>query len=550
MRIDWSETLIGAEGAMRETGNRSVRHALIALRLARLVGIGGAALLVSLALALMAARSPQSLPFLMATSGLLLANVIGFVAVERFGTRGAKWLIGIAGCALVPVSFFNPAIAAAMIAILACEALWLREAIKRRREWQLALPVAASAAAFLALIGSEFTLRGTLLLAVALLPVLVAAWRYHHHELSERSAAQAERGKDAALVALALARLPQMRLICDVSGRVDEMGEHASFSRHLAGEALGNQISSLIDRVLIADRPAMLQALSRAIHHNEASEGLVIRLQAGEGIGAMPPNFLPHRLDCVAAPGVVARAIVLIEPIEAPVDTAVLPDAPAQRERNEDSELLARAFHDSVSPFNAGLGYLEMIADPRLAPHDLSVFRHYAREAMGAVREAHRNASLMGRWIKLDQAQTIRVDRADLGELTGDAIRALHHGGEGGQCEIRLDETAVGISANVPLEATRFALAVYLRGLVQQANRAGRITVFGRIEGRDIEISALIEPQPKAQTKGDMFQLALERAASRFGDYRFARRADGTSLLVIEKAQAAATVVAATKLAS
>lgn len=551
MRIDWNGTLIGWDAEAPQAQGRAIRHVFAAVRLGRLAGIGAAALLVA-GCFIGLAGGGDVVALLLAACGLLLANVLGFVALERIGRDGLRWVYTLSLIGLGPVLHANAPLALALALILGCDWLWHREACRRRSEWRMALPVLAVAIAALTLSLLPFSIASLALLAAALLPLIIASSLHRHLSALDRRARHREEARENAIVTLALQRLPDVQLVVDLTGRIENSGAPARFSREMIDQRFPG--GALMDRVLIADRPAVLQALSRAIHEGEPTSALGIRLQdmAQDAGVAAAPRYLPHRLDIVPAPGFAGRAVVLVERGEE-LPQPVMQPTPVPR-GGLDPDALARAFHDGVSPFNAGLGYLEMIADPRLAPHDIAVFRHYAREAMAAVREAHRNTSLMARWLRLEQGAPETDIEVDFDDLVQDAARALNITGEAMALELRVAPEAAGLRMRLSPDHARFAIAVHLRGLHLGAGRNSRITLMAKPCEQGLRITAMIEPFPKAGARCDMFQTMLERAAAGLAAARFEPGADGEgAALVLDKVRVATvieTAVTSTRLAS
>jgi cell cycle sensor histidine kinase DivJ len=558
MRIDWNETLIGAESAGTEPVPRATARVLASLRLGRLAGILASALLLAGAFILLPSGSASALSFLTAASGLLLANVLGFVALDRLGTRGVLAARIAAFSGLMPAAVLSFPAAIGMMAVLACESLWQREAARARTEWLSALAVGALGIVGIAIAYTRLSPFASALLIASLVPLMVSAVRL----FALRSLAEAEQRRtdrmNRAFIDLALSRLPERQLVVDAAGRVEPLGPDATFARRLAAEQFAG--ADLIETVLIADRPKVLQALSDVLHRDAGSLTVIARTcdpMADQRL--QPPTYRAHRLTMIAAPGIADRAIVLVESAErrnrqddkavivGPTGTLV----EALRPQSPDTELLARALHDSVSPFNAGLGYLEMITDPRLAPQEIGPMRHYAGEAAAAIREAHRNATLMGRWLKLDAlGDNPRSEHLKLADAVTDMMRALHLVGPPSPIEFRLAPDISELSLSAVPDRVRFAIAVYLRGLAALGQKGGRITLHARHEGADLHLAAVIEPQPRNRAAGDMFQLALERVAKRHANVRFELAPDGAPGLVLADVVTGATAAPTPRLAS
>jgi hypothetical protein len=170
--------------------------------------------------------------------------------------------------------------------------------------------------------------------------------------------------------------------------------------------------------------------------------------------------------------------------------------------------------HDAVAPFNASLGYLELIADPKLAPRDLASYRHYAGEARGAMLEAHRNTALMGRWLKLLAGPAAPVrERVEMVRLAQDALRFIL-AAEGGEGAVSLTGEPAEAPAELPADAARFAIGVMLRGALQDHPGAALEMSVATI-GADVQVVLRrADGGSLAGGREDMFQMALEQAAT------------------------------------
>lgn len=466
MRIDWTQTLMGSD-AMAHAGSASSgmagagagpdSAAMLAGR--RLIGVLTASLAIGLSLATLPFRSLSVvLPEWISLSGALVAAVCGYVLLSQ--PRPIARIAGLfSGFLALPLAAFAglDAPVLALVAVLAI-GVGLSDWLLLEGQGNLArivagIPVLATLACFLqwpldlAAIAPVITMAVPLVLAMGRVatPAAVPAAAVPDLRLKRLEAVQAQllTGSDRQVV------------VVDQVGDLDHAGETA-FGRHLIETQFPE--GSLMAATLIADRVPLLQALSRAIHDQHTSEALMLRLRrdpAGAGY-PVPPRFDPYRCRIAPLPGQPDRATVLIEPAEAAVPM------PAPK-RMIDAALVSRALHDSVAPFNAGLGFLEMIADPRLAPRDLASWRDYAAEAHKAISEAHRNTHLMGRWLRagLEGAG----ETADIlpTRLLSDSIRALNLR----DCQDRGLFTAEPPAslpvARLPLPAARFAMEILLR---------------------------------------------------------------------------------------
>ncbi|HRE21278.1 MAG TPA: hypothetical protein PKW21_09630 [Rhabdaerophilum sp.] len=530
MRIDWAQTLLGdftsrGQAAANRSGTdvRCVRAA----RVMRGTGVLISALFIGIAIAVLPARgSTVSANDILALSGLLLAQTCGLflLAPERLHFRGAAFgamlalpfttLAGLDARVIVAVGLVLALDAAAMLT-------------DRRPLRQLALAVGAGAAGA-GLVWGELTLGASAVLFAALAPLAVAAFL-------PISVSTAQPHFDPwtrfnALLGVALTSRSRQLFVTDSVGLIDNDADPA-FARLLTAQEFPD--NSLTSAVLIADRVLLLDALSRAIHKREGTEGLEIRLRlepAGAGFPA-PPRFVAHRLAVQPLPESENRAIVLIEAIE-----EVSSREQAVPGNPDISPVLARALHDSTAPFNAGLGYLEMIADPRLSPRDVNTYRDFAAEAHKSVLEAYRNTVLLGRWVKLLHSHPgERVERASLmpRRMVNDAVRALNLREAEDRGELRILEAEVLPAVSLPPALARFAVEIFLR----EGQYGGPAKVTITREGDDLVLTSRQPVSEEAQDHDDVFRKVIEDAVSAaMPGIRFRTGVDGLRELRFETA--------------
>lgn len=525
MQIDWTQTLLGSDGTkgrMPEAdGAMSTELAVSAARHGRIAGVLSAVILFGGAIATLPLRGVHaSLPDILVLCGLLVANVVGFALLHRLEARG---LMAAAALTLLMPLFAAGAglpslLVLALASISACEMLWVLRA-KSGRSLKGALLAAslATGAALGGLAAAYPEFRGLGALCGALAPLLVIAATMLARR---RKAVVAKPQMDLranALLDIAMRRLEGVQVMTDLVGTID-------MPNGVEASGLGH---SLVDAILIADRPPVLHALSRAIHAGQATEELSIRLRKENPAAgfAAPPRYVPHLCAIYPATGCEGRAIIVLQSDEnaAPRASGGKPITP----QGADQALLSRALHDSVSPFNAGLGFLEMIGDARLAPRDLATFRSYASEAHKALSEGHRNAALLGRWLKLAQPgfvpDEIEIAPAD---LFTDAVRALNLAGREEFATPSLELASGNAPIRVSGDAARFAMLAFVRAIVPQVSPVETLRIRIERNGDDLCFSAFCAREKQRRPfERDVFQQALEQAAMQFCAVEFSASA-------------------------
>lgn len=338
------------------------------------------------------------------------------------------------------------------------------------------------------------------------------------------------------LLAAALAPEGRVVLVTDAMGLIDP-----ALTPELPGAALGFPGGSLTEATLIADRVALLQMLAQAARENRETKVVSLRLRHGP-LGAgypAPGHFETSMLRAFPLPGHPGRAGVLIE-FEA--REAAPHPAPLAQGQTNSAALLARALHDGLAPFNAGLGFLEMVADPRLAPRDFTVLHDFTAEAHKAMAEAHRNAVLLGQWMRLTQDDAHAQTRGETSarRLLTEAIRMLNLEDMEKRGDLLANESLdTGESYALSLHAARFALAALLRfGL-----GAAHLDLELSVEGDDLAFTVTRRDGGEHAASADAFQQALEQAAMASGEFVFEAAGQGARKLRLR-------AVAATRRAS
>lgn len=543
MRIDWTQTLIGALATADEARSAAAERdgggaglPLTGLMVARLSGVLAAVAAMGLVIAVAALPSGAGAVHfadLVALAGLISAGVASLFAMAHFGARrGAP--AALCGFIALPFAFLAGLSAPALVLmatllVMDCAMMSLSggQAPLRR-----SLVVLAGAILLTGLVATMARLGEVILLAVAFVPFAMTAMLKPAARNAE-PARRESRAELAALTGMARRGPDSLVLATDIVGSIDA-GAETDFQRELVARDFPE--GSLVTAILIADRVSLLNALSRAIHDGEASPPLALRLRrepAGAGY-PVPPRFEPVTCHVFPAPGIEGRAIVAIEP--APAEPVAEPAPRATAGTAPDAALVLRALHDCNAPFNAGLGFLEMIADPRLEPRDIATWRDFAAEAHKAITEAHRNSVLMGRWLRARDADEAAAAPIQPAKLVQDAIRALNLRDAMERGEIRVSGEDLP-PARLPLASARFAMEVLLRG----AHQAGPVRIEMARHGADLVFACRHEAEDGPEP--DAFQRAVEQAAAQ-GGIRFQRGAEGVSLHFAEAFLAAETITA------
>lgn len=477
----------------------------------RLAGIAAAGLAM---LATLALRLEPATGGLIALAGLIVTFGVSALLGLRFGDDSGRAGFGAA--------LFAPGFALAaglpVPAILALTLLVLADAALFARLRPPALAPVMLAAALLAALAAVLVAGGASLVLVAapVAPVTAIALR-----LGATNAATI--GANAAIEIRPLLDLiardgARDCLVCDLVGAVDDAltpGSGAGLAAAARAEG------SLVSATLIADRVQVLDALSRAVHAGASSRDLMVRLRverAGAGFPT-PPRFEPARVSVDPLPGIEGRALVLVHP-------AQVADQPAPAASDADLTALRRAMHDCVAPFNAGLGFLDMLADPHLAPRDIAGYRDFAAEAHRAIAEAHRNTVMLGRLLDLARAPLGVAGPLSPERLVQDATRALSLRGALDRGQIRL----AGFEAFpvATLEPTRARLAV--EALLRHAMGHVSSEIIARREGRDLVLACIGRAGGEAAHVDDL-QVEIEAAAMAGGFISFETDGEGHRLL-------------------
>ena len=535
MRIDWAQTLIGASSPSSAAESEQEAGLPAAFPAARLAGVLATTFGIGLSIASMPWRgSIALLPEILGLSGYLLAFVTAFLSAPRHGARFATFF------ALLPLGFVvlagvSASTLAALVALACLDLVLLLPTPGRSKPAAagvLALAVFITAAASLS---GQAGWTGGMLGIVAAVPVIATALQAFRRE--KGPVYQPAEEKIARLQALLFAASQggaRQTYVTDTVGAIDPEASQG-FDRALQDELFPE--GSIVAATLIADRVHLLNALSRAVHQGERTEGISVRLRrepAGAGY-PMPPHYDPVACSVYPMPGVTSRAVIALD-LKSASHVADAPAGSVEKNVAGPAEL-ARALHDCNAPFNAGLGFLEMIADPRLAPRDIATYRDFAAEAHKAISEAHRNSVLLGRCLRKATGADGAVDVGEIipSRLVQDAIRALNLRDAVDRGEIRINELEALPVAALPISSARFAVEVLLRhaqGWKQSELRLGR-------QGHDLVLTCRALGEIEDVALEDAFQSVLEQTASG-GSIHFSTRQPGERSLVLADAFAIA----------
>lgn len=528
MRIDWTQTLLGPEGphSADDEEPRGTRLSSRAILLAgRMAGLLGAVLILAgtIAASPMLGLGGVRTEEMLAVAGLLVIQVIAFAMARRIRPDNLKALGLLCGVQLLLVAGLDAGagVVVAVAGVVLAEQAAIAMLLKDRRMTAAGFAVAGLLAGVVGLLMvasypfAAIMVAGIAIPALAMLPLMLARGQKLAPQTAKPSSL-------AALLDVALSRFPGPVLIVDAVGRLLPAEQQAMFAQHLRASAVPAEM--LTETLLVVDRPVLLQALSRAIHDQLPSENLTLRMR-GAPDSPTGSHYGAKRFSIWPVAGLPGRALVLIsESVVEDASSSAIQAMPAG-----DGALIQRAMHDAVSPFNAGLGYLELIADPRLAPRDLASTRHYAQEARSALIEAHRNTVLMGRWLKLLAVpQPALRERVDLVRIAQDAARIFTSAeSDGDEIEI---VTEVAAHAEMPGDAARFAIGVLLRGALRAGNGV-RLSIS--VTGQDAVIRARpIGAVAATRAIEDVFQMALEQAVQGIVPVRFVQGSGEQSLVL------------------
>jgi cell cycle sensor histidine kinase DivJ len=454
--------------------------------LSRIAALGLVFAVLPLALALYPKALLAGLPAVLA---VLASAALGLIGIRFRAPADALALtvLGYVPLALAPWLGGLTA-ATAGLAMLALGLEWLTAPAEVRRQGWLAglgglamLVIGLAAyASGAATPGAAGTLAGLALIAMPLAALIatVAAAR----QLAEVAGAAATRTLHRDSMVVAAADLAA--IVLDRSGSVAEVTPAAA--RLLAGSEGDLAARGLIDRVLIADRPAFLKAVADAAgdgRHSRLTLRLATRSEAGRA-----PEFEDFDVMLRPAPG--AAAILCLQPASVGVAARLRPSARA--------DLFATLSHEIRTPMNAILGFSEILASPDLPPREAADVQSYAGLIHSAAGDAFAVTQALVDLLRVESADyAVGIEQVDIRAMAGSILKATAERAAG-----RADTRLVAPTLLDPIvtdpRLVRMLLSNLIEGFVQAgaaaplsvdlAARAGGIAMG--ITGRRTEASA------------------------------------------------------------
>lgn len=247
-------------------------------------------------------------------------------------------------------------------------------------------------------------------------------------------------------------------VIADRAGNIVDATDRAGV--FLACEASSLFGRGFVDRVLIADRPAFLKALSDASVYQQASQ-LSVRMTASAGHADVELDVRPSE----TAPDVVSIRI--------------LGSVAASRSVNR-AALFASLSHEVRTPMNAILGFSEMLANPVLCPTDQTKIAEYARIIHRQGQHTFAVTSALVDLLRVESTHFGSPEHVDLAALLRHTLAQAPRGGEV-TTALAGDEHAGHIMADP--QALRILLRALVDGLVTATQGQGQlICTFERVE--------------------------------------------------------------------
>ena len=303
----------------------------------------------------------DALPILVAA---LASGVLGLVAVRLFTSC---WSIAAAGalglCALG--AGLSSGLSPATVALAALALVIDHLAMPQERRSMLSGVAGLAIVSFLVILLSAAPPAGAIQagLAALILPLpAVATMALQMRSLRGDAARQETLARHAARRERTMVDAADAAIvIVEQGGRIVDATAPALLLLSCdAGQLAGR---GFVDRVLIADRPAFLKAVSDVALEGRAVS-LVIRMASGAGHAAFV-------LECRRAGAEGGQVAIRIAP-----DVAVAHRPPDAVDR---APLFAALSHEVRTPVNAILGFSEMLANPALCPRDPEKIAEYAR---------------------------------------------------------------------------------------------------------------------------------------------------------------------------
>ena len=335
--------------------------------LGRLAGLAATFCAVPFILAL-PALAREAAPILIATVGMCALGLVGLRTLRHAWQVSLASILGLVALAGGYWAGLAPATVAIALLTLALEVM----AVPGKRSPTLIGAAGALALGLVALLllGPAVAVSSQALLSAALLPlpaIVTTAFQL--------SAMQREAEKHAQQVARAALRGEAMLTASEASVVIVERGGHVVDATDAACALLAVPPTALagrglVERVLIADRPAFLKAASDAAMASVACTITLRMSLAGPSGGSFGPgDFVPVSLEFRAVPGDNEHASVRLTPV---VTARTRPSLAAR------DTLFATLSHEVRTPMNAILGFAEMLANPSLCPTDKEKVAEYA----------------------------------------------------------------------------------------------------------------------------------------------------------------------------
>ena len=291
------------------------------------------------------------------------------------------------------------------------------------------------------------------------------------------------------------ATIGELILSQDSSGAVLSASGDAEASFGLETRELVGR--GLFERIHVADRPALLQAIDAALQR-EGVNCVTLRLRAGLRPGSVheteASNFAwaemrIRRLAATASPGKLRSALVVCvvrnavngqrgdEKLQAASTETASADAWKDR-------LLANVSHELRTPLNAIIGFSEILASAELTPRDNSKQIEYAGIIHASAEHLLSVVNLILDMSKIEAGRFAIVPEAfDVAPLIGACCDMLRLKASEGGVEL------VRASIDCPREliadkrACRQILINLLSNAVKFTKPAGRVTIGARVEG-------------------------------------------------------------------
>lgn len=303
-----------------------------------------------------------------------------------------------------------------------------------------------------------------LLLPLAPVLTLIDTQRASHRALADhRTSAETRTRRDASLVAAADVAV----LVIDRGAQVLDMTEAATRLLGCGHAVLAGR--GLVDRVLIAERPALLKAVSDA-----AVAGIETRLtvhvaEAGDGRGA--PRFSAYAVLVRPAAEGAGEATIRLEPA-----AAAAPPAECR------AALFAALSHEVRTPMNAILGFSEILANPALQPKTPAEVAEYAaiihKSALGAFAVTRAVVDLL----RVESADfRVEPEALDIAEFAAKLVAGLAE-----KSECRFEATPGAFEAETDARCLRMALTNIIEGFAGAGLSAPVVVRLARRGGQAV----------------------------------------------------------------